>query len=181
MVTRRSFVSLRMTCCLLGLFAVVAIFSACKPGGEGTTIVNNTTSDAAPLSITIGKLQSDGTSAISAPLEVFGDDESDLDGATIDVSVTRSGGVDLTTASPQVRTLALTGGSSSGSSSSSNNTVDAEDAFNSETQAVEFVVTSLEDGDALIFAISLANTEEEIIYEGEVSSEEDSEAFETDS
>lgn len=124
------------------LLPILLAFVACAAGGQGTTIVGNTTSS----SITVGKLAGD-EATVTIPLSVFE--------TTPTISAEATGRF-------------LTGSSSASASSSSlsgatidieingvttNEGVSAEDNYDESSESVIFTLSSLEDGDQITFII----------------------------
>lgn len=125
------------------IFISLLFLSAC---GNGTTIANNPSDK-----ITIGKLNSESKAIITIPLSLFGDDENDLNGATIDISVNN---------------IALVSG------------LDPTDYFNSSKQVVEFILSDLADDDELSFLITKKDSSTKT-FTGTVSDTAASEATES--
>ena len=104
------------------LLIAFCILTAC--GGNGTTSVGNPTGAV----ITIGRLSAEGSSTITIPLAVFGDSESDLTDASIDV--TKNGTAIASDLNPAMY-------------------------YSDSLEAVRFVLSGLSDGDELAFDIAL--------------------------
>ncbi len=130
------------------IFTVIIICLILAACGSGTTSVGNPTGSV----ITIGKLAADGKSTITIPLAVFGDSETDLTDATIDVLVNGTIKYD---------------------------DLDPASYYHASSETVSFTVPDLSSGDVLTFDITVAG--DTTTYEGTVSDTADAEAASTSS
>lgn len=134
------------------LFIITLWLTAC--GGNGSTIANNPSVGAGePAKITIGKLAAD-KSLITMNVAVFGDSDDDVDGATIDVKITHE------------------------NSTTGFNGLKAITFFVASASEVRFELSNLSAGAIITFTIHKTDSAQ-IVYTGEVSATQDTEASST--
>lgn len=130
------------------ILCVLSLFLVQCDANKGTTIVGNPSVNPTETVVSIGQLDSDGISLITIPLEIFGETEDDLEGASIDILVNEA---------PII----------SG--------INPQEFYQSSRRAVTFNLNRLKLGDILEFVISRADGTI-LKYRGTVSDEEESSA-----
>lgn len=142
------------------LFLLTTVLTAC--GGQGTTIVGNTTSS----SISIGKMSDEGVSRIAIPIGVFGEEPAaSLVSRFLSASSTTSTPSTLAGATIDVKINGVV----------TNEGIDAEPLYQADDDAVVFNLSSLTAGDRLTFLIHRVDGTT-VSFSGEVSDLEAAEA-----